>query len=50
MMCGMTAVAQSNQIGWLITSTGRAWKKVMNISLGSIARPFAFDARELVTS
>ena len=36
MMCRMTAVAQGDQIGWLIAAAGRAWKKVMNI--GFMAR------------
>ena len=32
MMCSMTAVAQGNQIRWLIATAGRAWEKVMNIN------------------
>ena len=48
MMSRMTAVAQSDQIGRLVTSASRPRHKVMNISLGATARPFAFDAPELV--
>ena len=50
MMCRMTAVAQSDQIRWLVTAAGRAWEKVMNIDFITIARLPAFDALELVTS
>src|ERR1700741_4676098 len=48
MMCRMTAIAESHQIGWLVTSAGRPRHKVVNISLGPSARLCAFDAAELV--
>ena len=50
MMCRMTAVAQGDQIRWLIAAAGRTWKEMMNISFISIAQLLAFDALELVTS
>jgi hypothetical protein len=50
MMCRMTAVAQGDQITWLIAAGGRAWEKVMNIGYIRIAWLPAFDALELITS
>ena len=50
MMCRMTAIAQGDQIRWLIATAGRAWQKVMNIGFVRIARLPAFDALELITS
>ena len=44
------AIAQGDQIRWLIAAAGRAWEKVMNIGFMGIARPPAFDAPELIAS
>ncbi|MEZ0083774.1 hypothetical protein ABIF72_006272 [Bradyrhizobium japonicum] len=46
----MTTVAQRDQIGWIIPSSRRPWKKVMDVSLGSTALRFAFDTLKLVAS
>ena len=50
MMCSMTAIAQGDQIRWLIAAAGRAWEKVMNIGFINIARLPTFDAPEPITS
>ncbi|WP_244553360.1 hypothetical protein [Bradyrhizobium erythrophlei] len=46
----MTAIAQGDQIRWLIAAAGRAWDKVMNVGFMGIARPPALDAPELIAS
>jgi hypothetical protein len=50
MMCRMTAVAKSDQIGWLIAATSRAWEKVMNVDFIRIIWLLAFDAPQPITS